>query len=136
MPTNTQGFTAALASIEPSTGKVRAIVGGPGFDTYKFDLATQAFRQPGSGFKLFTLLAAYEAGYGPNDTVDGSSPCAINFPGDPDLLKNPAHNSRGQRGRLTSASPRRRPARSTARSSAWPTRWACPRSSRWPTASG
>jgi penicillin-binding protein 1A len=95
VPKNPQGFTASLASIEPSTGKVRAIVGGPGFDTYKFDLATQALRQPGSGFKLFTLLAAYEAGYGPSDTVDGSSPCAINFPGDPDLLKQPAHNSEG-----------------------------------------
>jgi penicillin-binding protein 1A len=95
VPKNSQGFTAALASIEPSTGKVRAIVGGPGFDSYKFDLATQALRQPGSGFKLFTLLAAYEAGYGPNDTVDGSSPCAINFPGDPDLLSQPVHNSEG-----------------------------------------
>jgi penicillin-binding protein 1A len=95
VPGNSQGFTAALASIEPSTGKVRAIVGGPGFDTYKFDLATQALRQPGSGFKLFTLLAAYEAGYGPYDTIDGSSPCAINFPGDPDLLKQPVHNSEG-----------------------------------------
>ena len=95
VPPNRQGFTAALASIEPSTGEVRALVGGPGYDTYKFDLATQALRQPGSGFKVFTLLAAYEAGYGPNDSVDGSSPCAIAFPGDPDLLKNPAHNDEG-----------------------------------------
>jgi penicillin-binding protein 1A len=95
VPTNTQGFTAALASVEPGTGKVRAIVGGPGFDTNKFDLATQAYRQPGSGFKLFTLLAAYEAGYGPNDPVDGSSPCAIAFPGDTDYLKKPANNAEG-----------------------------------------
>jgi len=95
VPPNKQGFTAALASIEPSTGKVRAIVGGPGFDQVKFDLATQALRQPGSGFKLFTLLAAYEAGYGPYDSVDGSSPCAVAFPGDRDLLKHPANNSEG-----------------------------------------
>jgi penicillin-binding protein 1A len=96
IPANRQGFTGALASIEPSTGKVRAIVGGPGFDTYKYDLATQAFRQPGSGFKLFTLLAAYEAGYAPNDSVDGSSPCAIDFPGfSHDYLKKPANNSEG-----------------------------------------
>lgn len=96
VPANRQGFTAALASVEPSTGKVKAIVGGPGFDTYKYDLATQAYRQPGSGFKLFTLLAAYEAGDGPNDSVDGSSPCAIDFPGySHDYLKKPAHNSEG-----------------------------------------
>jgi membrane peptidoglycan carboxypeptidase len=95
VPPNKQGFTAALASIDPTNGEVRAIVGGPGFNINKFDLATQALRQPGSGFKLFTLLASYEAGYGPTDTVDGSSPCAINFPGDSDLLKHPAHNDEG-----------------------------------------
>jgi membrane peptidoglycan carboxypeptidase len=96
IPKNPQGFTGALASIEPSTGKVRAIVGGPGFDRYQYDLATQAYRQPGSGFKIFTLLAAYEAGYGPYDTVDGSSPCPIDFPGySHDYLKRPPSNSEG-----------------------------------------
>jgi membrane peptidoglycan carboxypeptidase len=95
VPINHQGFTAAMASIEPSTGKVRAIVGGPGFDQVKYDLATQGSRQPGSGFKVFTLLAAYEAGFAPNDSVDGSSPCAIGFPGDNGYLKKPAHNSEG-----------------------------------------
>ncbi len=90
------GFTGALASIDPSTGQVVALVGGPGFDKVKFDLATQGLRQPGSGFKLFTLLAAYEAGYGPSDTVDGSSPCAVKFPGNSSLLKTPIHNDEGQ----------------------------------------
>ncbi len=89
------GFTGALASIDPTSGRVRAIVGGPGYDQVKYDLATQGFRQPGSGFKVFTLLAAYEAGYGPNDSVDGSSPCAIKFPGDADLLKKPIKNDEG-----------------------------------------
>ena len=94
-------FTGALASIDPATGKVRAIVGGPGFDKAKYDLATQALRQPGSGFKLFTLLAAYEAGYGPNDMVLGSSPCAVDFPTDHDLIKTgpgvgPINNDEGK----------------------------------------
>jgi penicillin-binding protein 1A len=89
------GFTAALASIDPTNGKVRAIVGGPGFDQVKFDL-TQGLRQPGSGFKVFTLLAAYEAGYGPNDTVDSSSPCAIKFNGNTALLKTPINNDEGK----------------------------------------
>jgi penicillin-binding protein 1A len=94
IPKDPRGFTGAMASIEPTTGKVRAIVGGPGFDHFQYDLATQASRQPGSGFKLFTLLAAYEAGYGPYDTVDGTSPCAIDFPGfSHDYLKKPAHNA-------------------------------------------
>jgi penicillin-binding protein 1A len=96
IPANSQGFTGALASVEPATGQVRAIVGGPGFEVYQYDLATQAYRQPGSGFKLFTLLAAYEAGYGPTDTVNGASPCAVDFPTDHDLLTNPIHNDEGQ----------------------------------------
>jgi penicillin-binding protein 1A len=95
IPTSPPGFGGALASIEPATGKVRALVGGPGFDKYKYDLATQALRQPGSGFKLFTLLAAYEAGYGPYDNVDASSPCAVDFPEDHDLLKHPINNDEG-----------------------------------------
>jgi penicillin-binding protein 1A len=96
IPANSQGFTGALASVVPSSGQVKAIVGGPGFDVYQYDLATQAFRQPGSGFKLFTMLAAYEAGDGLNDTVNGSSPCAVDFPTDHDLLTNPIHNDEGQ----------------------------------------
>jgi penicillin-binding protein 1A len=95
IPTSPPGFAGALASIEPATGKVRALVGGPGFDKYKYDLATQALRQPGSGFKLFTLLAAYEAGYGPYDNVDASSPCYVDFPDNHSLLKNPINNDEG-----------------------------------------
>jgi penicillin-binding protein 1A len=88
------GFGLALASIDPSNGDVRAIVGGPGFNKLQYDLATQnnPGRQPGSGFKLFTLLAAYEAGDNPNDTVDGSQPCAVPFGNDISLLKSPIHN--------------------------------------------
>ncbi len=96
IPANPQGFTGALASIEPSTGKVKALVGGPGYDKVKYNLATQGLRQPGSGFKLFTLLATYEAGYGPNDTVDGSSPCAVKFGSNISLLKQPIKNDEGQ----------------------------------------
>jgi 1A family penicillin-binding protein len=97
IPKDPRGFTGALASIEPSTGKVRAIVGGPGFDKFQYDLATQATRQPGSGFKIFTLLAAFESGYGLYDSVDGSSPCPIDFPGySHDYLKKPPNNSEGK----------------------------------------
>ena len=61
------GPSAALASIEPRTGYVRALVGGRDFydpddPNAQFNLATQARRQPGSSFKPFTLAAALEAG--------------------------------------------------------------------------
>jgi membrane peptidoglycan carboxypeptidase len=90
------GFAGALVSLDPTNGKVRAIVGGPGYDQVKYDLATQGLRQPGSGFKVFTLLAAYEARYGPNDTIDGSTPCPIKFPGNLSLLKTPINNDEGK----------------------------------------
>ena len=88
------GFTGALVSVDPATGQVVALVGGPNYDQEKVDLAVPpSYRQPGSGFKIFTLLAAYEAGYGPYDTVDGTAPCAIKFPGNNSLLKTPIHNA-------------------------------------------
>ncbi|MFN2502883.1 MAG: transglycosylase domain-containing protein [Acidimicrobiales bacterium] len=79
-------FTAAVVSVEPQTGAVRALVGGRGFDQSKFNLATDGpGRQTGSAFKVFTLVAALEAGYLPADSVLGTSPCAIPNPGgDPD----------------------------------------------------
>ncbi|MCL2395167.1 MAG: penicillin-binding protein [Acidimicrobiaceae bacterium] len=71
-----QGLTEALAAIDPATGAVRAIVGG----NTQFDLATQGTRQPGSGFKIFTLLAALEQGYSISSQVDATAPCAVAFP--------------------------------------------------------
>ena len=44
--------TASIAAVEPSTGAVRAVVGGPGFDRYKYNIAMQGIgQQPGSSFK-------------------------------------------------------------------------------------
>jgi 1A family penicillin-binding protein len=85
VPENDQGFTAALASVEPGTGAVRALVGGPGFEKFKFDIATQKGRPTGSAFKAFVLAAAMEAGYTPDDTINGTSPCRFdNKGGTPD----------------------------------------------------
>ncbi len=54
--------TIAMVSVDPATGAVRDLVGGPGFDKWKYDLATQATRQPGSSMKAFVLAAALENG--------------------------------------------------------------------------
>ena len=81
LPDTNGKFVAALASIEPSTGAVKAIYGGSDFATQHFNLATQAHRQAGSSFKVMTLVAAIEEGYGPSTLIDGSSPCTVNFPG-------------------------------------------------------
>lgn len=62
---------AALVAIEPSTGYVRAMVGGRNFSESPFNRATDARRQPGSAFKPFVFAAALEAGFSPGTTIDG-----------------------------------------------------------------
>ncbi len=62
---------AALVAIEPSTGYVRALVGGRDFAESPFNRATAAKRQPGSAFKPFVFAAALEAGFSPGTTIDG-----------------------------------------------------------------
>lgn len=62
---------AALVSIEPQTGYVRAVVGGRDYNTEKFNHATQARRQPGSAFKTFVLVGALEDGITPSAKFSG-----------------------------------------------------------------
>jgi penicillin-binding protein 1B len=50
---------AAVVSIDPRTGTVRALVGGRDFLLYPFNRAIDAKRQPGSLFKPFVYLAAF-----------------------------------------------------------------------------
>lgn len=64
----------AVVAIEPSTGAVKAVVGGRDFSKQKFNLATQGRRQPGSAFKPFTLAAAMLEGASPDLLYDSSSP--------------------------------------------------------------
>jgi membrane peptidoglycan carboxypeptidase len=78
-----QAVSAAFAVIDPRNGNVEALVGGGDDDADQFDDATQGLRQPGSGFKLFTLVGALEEGYDVYDSILAASPCAIEFPGVP-----------------------------------------------------
>ncbi len=55
----------AMVVIEPSTGRVRAIVGGYDWTGSQFNRATQAKRQVGSSIKPFIYAAALEAGKTP-----------------------------------------------------------------------
>ncbi|MGO1002911.1 penicillin-binding protein 1A [Lysobacter sp. CA196] len=60
---------AALVSLEPGNGALRALSGGYSFAGAKFNRATQARRQPGSSFKPFVYAAAFERGYNPASIV-------------------------------------------------------------------
>ncbi len=60
---------AAFLAIQPSTGEVKAMVGGYDFDDSKFNRVTQAMRQTGSSFKPFVYTAAVDNGLRPDDTI-------------------------------------------------------------------
>lgn len=71
-------WISSLVSIDPATGAVKAMVGGPDFAGSQYNIATHPVgRQPGSTWKVITLAAALQNGYSPNDTVDGSGPCSV-----------------------------------------------------------
>jgi len=54
---------AALISIDPRSGWIRALVGGYDFSHSKFNRVVQSKRQPGSSFKPFIYSAALERGF-------------------------------------------------------------------------
>lgn len=60
---------AALVSLQPEDGALRAIVGGFSYSTSNFNRATSAKRQPGSSFKPFVYTASFERGYSPSSIV-------------------------------------------------------------------
>ena len=62
----------ALVSLDPTSGRVLALVGGWSYENSQFNRATQAERQPGSSFKPFVYLAAMERGISPSQQfLDG-----------------------------------------------------------------
>jgi penicillin-binding protein 1A len=65
--------TASVVVIDNHNAGIKAMVGGPDFDTTPFNLATQGHRQPGSSIKPFTLMTALEEGISP-ETVYESAP--------------------------------------------------------------
>lgn len=63
---------AALICIEPSTGYIRAMVGGTDYEESEFNRAVQARRQPGSAFKAFVYTAAVDTlGWDTSHVVKG-----------------------------------------------------------------
>ncbi|MBA2624791.1 MAG: transglycosylase domain-containing protein, partial [Acidimicrobiia bacterium] len=88
LPDTGGAFAGALASVDPATGAVRALIGGPGFDRYEYNIATQGVgQQPGSSFKPIVLAAALNTGLiTPNDTIQGSSPCTFEVEDFPDQI--------------------------------------------------
>ncbi len=95
--------TGVVVSVEPGSGAVRAMVGGPGFDRFKVNIATRSpGRQGGSSFKVFVLMALLENGFVPRDSVSGSGPCRFALPDGTDYEVSNFDNSRGGTADITS----------------------------------
>ena len=65
---------AGLMSMEPSTGYVKAYVGGINYKHFKYDHVTQAKRQVGSTFKPFLYTLAMQNGLSPCTKFPNSQP--------------------------------------------------------------
>lgn len=70
--------TASVVVLDNHNAGVKAMVGGPNFETKPFNLATQGHRQPGSSIKPFTLITALEEGISPYTTYE-SAPQEFHF---------------------------------------------------------
>lgn len=69
----------AMMSMDPTTGYIKAWVGGINYDHFKYDQVRQGTRQVGSTAKPFTYAVAIENGY---------SPC-LQVPNVPDTIRMP-----------------------------------------------
>ncbi|HEY8402125.1 MAG TPA: penicillin-binding transpeptidase domain-containing protein, partial [Cytophagaceae bacterium] len=56
---------SGMMAVDPSTGEIRAWVGGINFKYFKYDHVKQSKRQPGSAFKPFVYATAIQKGYTP-----------------------------------------------------------------------
>ncbi len=63
------GIQASLIAIELRTGHIKAMVGGLEFWKNQYNRATQAKRQPGSAFKPFVYVTAFENGMLSQDKI-------------------------------------------------------------------
>ena len=85
LPDNSVNAQAALVTIDNATGAIRAMVGGKPFKAgeNEVNLAMRR-RQTGSSVKMFILAAALEAGVESDDLIDGTLPCTLPNPENPD----------------------------------------------------
>jgi penicillin-binding protein 1A len=80
--------TGSIVTVDPRTGGVLALVGGPDIDTQQLNAAVVSPRQPGSTFKAFTLQAFTEAEYSPESTLPAPAELEVDTEGGDDYTVN------------------------------------------------
>lgn len=73
----TEGLRIGIAAIDPATGGIIAMYGGPDYLTNQLNNATQARGQGGSTFKPFALTAAFQDNINLESMWNGNSPQTI-----------------------------------------------------------
>ncbi len=72
--------SAAVVSIDPENGYVKAMASSGRYSDAQFNLAAQGHRQPGSAFKTFALTTAIRRGIDPDTTYYTSQPLNLDDP--------------------------------------------------------
>jgi len=86
---------AALISVDPRDGSIRAWVGGRSYSRSQFDRVTQARRQAGSAFKPVIYAAAFAGGVAMPATVFKDSPIVVRVGNAPWSPQNYDHTFHG-----------------------------------------
>jgi penicillin-binding protein 1A len=71
--------SAAIVSIDPKTGYIRAMASSGSYQDRTFNLAAQGHRQPGSAFKTMVLTTAIRQGVDPSSTTYVSKPLHLDL---------------------------------------------------------
>ena len=69
--------SSAIVTIDQKTGYIRAMASSADYGKSKFNLAAQGHRQPGSTFKIMTLMTALRRGVDPDRTSYVSKPLSF-----------------------------------------------------------
>ncbi len=90
------GPSSAIVTIDPKNGYIKAMASSAEYGQSKFNLAAQGKRQPGSSFKVMTLMTALRKGVSPTKTTYVSrSPMKLSYQGAPFEIKTYSGSSGG-----------------------------------------
>lgn len=89
-----QLLQCGLVSIEPTSGQVKAWVGGLDWDFFQYDHVDLARRQPGSTFKPILYAAALREGVAPCDEYFDEPLCITTYEDGEEVLWEPRNSSR------------------------------------------
>ena len=92
-----QILRSSMMAMDPSTGHVKAYVGGPDFNFFQYDMVTLGRRQVGSTIKPFLYTKAMQEGYTPCFEVINQPTTIMTATGKPWTPRNSDNDRRGEK---------------------------------------